>query len=85
MVSVQGTDVCPNCGEEYWYNFDCTTLEYTKLTACACDRFMCDAEEFLKNKGLWEEFLKFHEEREREYRKTKKEWGLDDEEEGGEG
>ena len=66
MPSVQGVDVCPVCGEEYWYDFDCRTGEYSKLSMCACDRWRYDAEEFLKMKGLFEEFKKFHEERERE-------------------
>jgi hypothetical protein len=66
MVSVQDTEVCPKCGEEYWYDFDCNTCEYTVLSMCACDRYAFDAEEFLKEKGLFEEFKAFHEERERE-------------------
>jgi hypothetical protein len=67
MVKVQDTAICPSCGEEYWYEFDLRTGEYTKLTMCKCDRFMRDAEEFLKMKGLWKEFLRFHEEREKEH------------------
>jgi len=38
MSSVQDTDVCIVCGEEYWYDFDCRTGEYTKLSMCKCDR-----------------------------------------------
>jgi len=66
MAGITDTDICPVCGEEYWYDFDCTTGEYTKLSACACDRWRMDAEDFLKEKGLWEEFQRFHEEREKE-------------------
>jgi hypothetical protein len=75
MVHVDDTDVCPVCGEEYWYDFDCATGKYTKLSMCACDRYVFDAEEFLKSKGLLEEFKKFHEERERERLKEKEEYG----------
>jgi hypothetical protein len=63
MAHVDDTDVCPECGEEYLYEFDCRTGEYTKLSMCKCDRYVFDAEEFLKSKGLFEEFKKFHEER----------------------
>jgi hypothetical protein len=66
MPTVENTEVCPSCGEEYWYEFDCRTLTYTKLTMCKCDRFIHDAKEFLKMKGLWKEFMKFHKEREKE-------------------
>jgi len=79
MPTVQGTAVCPVCGEVYWYEFDLRTGEYRKLTMCACDRFRANVEEFLKKKGLWSEFLKFHEEREKEYKKS---IGEDTEEEG---
>jgi len=71
MSSVTNVDVCPVCGEEYWYDFDCRTGEYTKLSMCHCDRIRRDMEEFLKEKGLWEEFKKFHEEREKEIRGEK--------------
>jgi len=70
MPRVTDTDVCPVCGEKFWYDFDCRTGEYSKITMCACDRRMWDAEEFLKMKGLYEEFVKFHEERENERKKT---------------
>jgi hypothetical protein len=70
MGSVQNVDVCPVCGEEYWYELDLRTGEYRKLTMCKCDRFARDVEEFLKTKGLWEEFLRFHEERERELKRS---------------
>jgi hypothetical protein len=69
MPTTQGTAVCPTCGEVYWYEFDCHSCEYTKISMCKCDRFMHDAEEFLKKKGLWEEFLKYHEEREKQYKR----------------
>jgi hypothetical protein len=81
MPSVQDKAVCPICGEEYWYEFDLRTGEYTKLTMCACDRYVSDAEEFLKMKGLWEEFLKFHEEREKEYKESIGEEEIEEEEE----
>jgi proteasome assembly chaperone (PAC2) family protein len=71
MVGVSGVEVCPICGEEYEYYVDCTTMEYMK-SMCKCDRFAYDAEEFLKRRGLWEEFLKFHEERERAYKQRRK-------------
>ena len=32
MVSVQDIAICPTCGEEYWYDLDCRTCEYTKLS-----------------------------------------------------
>lgn len=68
MVGVVDTEVCKVCGEEYWYSFEFPT-GYTKLTACKCDRFVTDVEDFLKEKGLWEEFLRFHEEREKKLQK----------------
>jgi len=74
MVSVQETKVCIVCGEEYLVDFDCRTGEVTKLSMCACDRWRADAEKFLKQKGLFEEFLKFHEEREKELKKEREEW-----------
>ena len=43
MPHVQNTAVCPSCGEEYWYEFDCRTGEVTKLSMCACDRWIEDA------------------------------------------
>jgi len=66
MPHVQNTAVCPSCGEEYWYEFDCRTGEVTKLSMCACDRWIEDAKLFLKEKGLLDEFNKFHQEREQE-------------------
>ena len=81
MPTVQDTAVCPVCGEEYWYEFDLRTGEYRKLTMCACDRYVRDAEKFLKMKGLWEEFLKFHEEREKEYKEEVEEEEVEEEEE----
>jgi len=68
MTKVQDTRICDGCGEEYWYEFDCNTGEVSKLSMCACDRWIADAKEFLKEKGLLEEFEKFHEEREKEYK-----------------
>jgi len=66
MVSVQDIKVCPTCGEEYWYDLDCRTGEFTKLSMCKCDRMIMYAEEFLKEKGLLEEFEKFVAEMEKE-------------------
>ena len=66
MVSVQDIKVCPTCGEEYWYDLDCRTGEFTKLSMCKCDRMIMYAEEFLKEKGLLNEFEKFVAEREKE-------------------
>ena len=60
MTTVDGTDVCMACGEEYWYQLDCRTGEYTKLSMCACDRRMANAEDFLKAKGLLQEFEDYH-------------------------
>jgi len=71
MSSVQNTEVCPTCGEEYWYDLDLRSCEYTKISQCHCDRIKKDMEDFLKEKGLWEEFKKFHIEREREYREER--------------
>jgi hypothetical protein len=31
------------CGEEYWYDFDCRTGQYTKLSMCKCDRRLMEA------------------------------------------
>jgi len=59
MSAVQDTEICMVCGEEYWYEFDCRTFEYTKLTMCKCDRELQKAKEFLKKKGLLKEFLSF--------------------------
>jgi hypothetical protein len=73
MVTVENTDVCYACGEEITYEFDCRTGEYTKMTMCACDRYSHDAEVFLKKRGLFEEFKKFHEELEAE-RKEDSSW-----------
>ena len=66
MVTVEGIDVCPVCGEEYRYDFDCRTGEYTKLTMCKCDRIIEYAREFLEKKGLLDEFEKFVAEMEKE-------------------
>jgi len=82
MPTVQGTAICPVCGEEYWYELDLRSGEYRKLTMCKCDRFMRDAEEFLRSKGLWEEFKRFHEQREKEYKESIGEDNEETEEEG---
>jgi hypothetical protein len=66
MVVVEDMDVCPNCGEEYSYEVNCSTGEYRKMSMCKCDRELFDAEEFLKGRGLLEEFRRFHEEMEKE-------------------
>jgi len=66
MVNVEGIDVCSVCGEEYWFDLDCQTGEYTKLSMCKCDRIVEYAREFLKKKGLLDEFDKFVAEREKE-------------------
>jgi len=66
MGGVQDTDVCKTCGEEYWYDFDTRTMQYSKLGSCYCDRATIDVKEFLKEKGLWEEFKEFHKRREKE-------------------
>lgn len=68
MGSIVDTGVCPVCGEEYLYDLDLRTLEYTKLSACACDRFKHHVEDFLKKRGLWEEFLRYHEELEAQFK-----------------
>lgn len=69
LVSVMGgiidLDECPICGEEFWYDYDGRTGEFTKLTMCRCDRIMVYVEEFLKSRGLLEEFEKYVEEMER--------------------
>jgi hypothetical protein len=59
MPSVQNTDICPTCGEEFWYDFDCRTGEYTKISKCKCDREIEYAREFIEKKGLLDEFEKF--------------------------
>jgi len=66
MVSVQNTEICPTCGEEYWYDFDCQTCEYTKISKCKCDRMIEYAREFIERKGLLGEFEKFVAEMEEE-------------------
>ena len=66
MPGVTNTDVCPKCGEEFWYGLDCKTFEYTALSECKCDRLQRYAEEFLKEKGLFEEFQKYVENMEKE-------------------
>ena len=66
MVTVDNTDVCIVCGEEFWYQFDCRTGEYTKISQCACDRLMNDMVEFLREHGLYEEFQRYHSERKSE-------------------
>jgi hypothetical protein len=65
MVTVQNVATCPVCEEEYLYEVDLRTGEIVKLTLCKCDRFVRDAEEFLKKRGLWIEFLKYHKMKER--------------------
>jgi len=71
MPTVQNTAICPECKEEYWYELDCRTGEITKLTMCKCDRWIRDAKEFLKMKGLLDEFNKFHNKREQKLRKQR--------------
>jgi hypothetical protein len=45
------------------------------------DRYVFDAEEFLKSKGLFEEFKKFHEEREKQRGEEEEKEEEEDEEE----
>ena len=66
MVSLQDTAICLTCGEEYWFDLDCRTGKYTKLSMCKCDRMIMYAREFLKKKGLLDEFDKYMAEREKE-------------------
>jgi len=64
MSSVQNTAVCIVCGEEYWYDFDCRTGEYTKLSMCKCDRERERLRE--ENKKLKEELRKLKQKVKRE-------------------
>ena len=64
MAGILDSDVCQTCGEEYWYSYK--GFEYSKVSMCECDRYVRNVEEFLKQKGMLEEFERFHEERERE-------------------
>jgi len=66
VVSLQDTAICPTCGEEYWFDLDCRTGKYTKLSMCKCDRMIMYAREFLKEKVLLNEFEKFVAEMEKE-------------------
>ena len=54
MSSVNNTDVCSACGEEFWYDVDLRTGEYTKISSCRCDRYVLFLEEFLKERSLLE-------------------------------
>ena len=36
MSSVDKIAVCIECGEEYWYTFDCRTQESYKTSKCNC-------------------------------------------------
>jgi len=38
MSTVHDSAVCPHCGEEYEYLFDCKTWETDVLTLCKCQR-----------------------------------------------
>jgi hypothetical protein len=66
MTSVTNTDICPRCGEEFWYELDCRTFEYTVISECKCDRIQRCIEEFLKDKGLLEDFQKYVDDMEKE-------------------
>jgi len=66
MGKVIDTEVCPICGEEYQVELDIDELTYTKITMCKCDRFRADVEKFLRERGLWEEFLRFFKKNEEE-------------------
>ncbi|ADC64701.1 hypothetical protein Ferp_0527 [Ferroglobus placidus DSM 10642] len=67
MGSVTNTAICPVCGEEYWYDYDTRTGTTTKLSSCACDREIECMREFIRMKGLKDEFREFMREREKEY------------------
>ena len=73
MSSVMNFDMCPFCNEEYWYDFDCKSSEYTKVTMCKCDRYKNNVEEFLRQKKLFEEFEKFHAKKEKQVKREKQE------------
>ncbi len=38
VSGVHDSAVCPHCGEEYEYLFDCKTWETDVLTLCKCQR-----------------------------------------------
>ena len=38
MSTVHDSAVCPHCGEEYEYLFDCKTWETDVITLCKCQR-----------------------------------------------
>lgn len=38
MSTVHDSAVCPHCGEEYEFIFDCKTWETDVLTLCKCQR-----------------------------------------------
>ena len=58
MTTVNDTNVCIACGEEYWYQFDCRTGIDTKISMCKCDRWAFCAEKFLDKHGLLGDFIK---------------------------
>uniref|UniRef100_A0A7C2N9G6 Uncharacterized protein n=1 Tax=Archaeoglobus fulgidus TaxID=2234 RepID=A0A7C2N9G6_ARCFL len=52
-------EVCPTCGETFAIEFD-PKAGYRKISQCYCDRLLGDVRDFLKEKGLWDEFVEFH-------------------------
>jgi len=70
VTSISDTKVCMVCGEEFWYTFDCKTGEYTKTSACKCDRKAMFVEAFLEDRDLLETFNKEFKESEKEYKST---------------
>jgi len=67
MSGVIDEGVCPQCGETYTYEFDTRSWEFSKLTACRCDRVVDYYIEFIKRKGLEQEFEEFKKEKEKEH------------------
>ena len=56
MGSVVRTDVCPICGTEYTVEMT-TTGEYRIIEPCKCSKIIQEAFNFIKEKGLWNEFI----------------------------
>ncbi len=37
MSSVNGINICPRCGQDYEYVFDCNTSTEDRISSCKCD------------------------------------------------